>query len=280
MLFSGKTQYQSVEVIETGAFGRTLLLDGKTQSSAKDEHIYHESLVQPIMVAHPSPKTVFIGGGGEGATAREVLRHSSVTRATMVDLDGEVVSLCKQHLTDWHQGAFDNPRLKLVIGDAKATLEQTAEKFDIIILDLADPMEGGPAYQLYTQEYYRTVKSKLNPGGMMVTQAGPASVINCLEVHTAIHQTLKTVFPTVVSYAVQMQSFGEPWGFCIASLGPNPHDLTPAQVNQRIAERKLTGLRHYDGETHQALFSLQKFLREAIANEKRLITQDNPLFVF
>lgn len=280
LLLSAKTSFQFVELLETGSFGRTLLLDGKTQSAATDEHLYHEALVQPAMVLHPSPRTVFIGGGGEGATAREVLRHSSVQRATMVDLDREVVELCREHLPDFHQGAFDDPRLHLQFTEAKRFLEETQERYDVVVLDLVDPMEGGPAYTLYTQEFYRTVLSRMNPGGVMVTQAGPASILNCREVHTAIHKTLKTVFPFVASSWVPMQSFGEPWGFVLASSRQDQRLLTPAEVDRRIGERRITGLRSYDGEAHQGMFSLPRYLREAIAAEDRIITVDKPLFVF
>lgn len=280
LLLSGKTAFQSVELLETGSFGRTLLLDGKTQSTAVDQHVYHESLVQPAMLMHSSPRTVFIGGGGEGATAREVLRHSTVQRATMVDLDREVVELCREHLRDFHQGAFDDPRLNLQFTDAKRFLEETLERYDVVVLDLVDPMDGGPAYTLYTQEFYRTVMSRLNPGGVMVTQAGPASIVNCREVHTAIHKTLKTVFPFVASSWVHMQSFGEPWGFVLASSRQEQRLLTPVEVDRRIGERHLTGLRTYDGEAHQGMFSLPRYLREAIAGEERIITVDKPLYVF
>ncbi len=98
VLYSGKTEYQNVEVLESAVFGRSLVLDGKTQSTERDEHIYHEALVHPSMLMHPQPRTVFIGGGGEGGTLREVLSHHTVERVVMVDLDREVVDLCAARL--------------------------------------------------------------------------------------------------------------------------------------------------------------------------------------
>ena len=92
---SGQTNYQKVEVLESELFGRSLILDGKTQSTERDEHIYHETLVHPAMLCNIEPKQVFIGGGGEGGTLREVLGHKSVERVTMIDLDSEVVALCR-----------------------------------------------------------------------------------------------------------------------------------------------------------------------------------------
>ncbi|MSQ11180.1 MAG: polyamine aminopropyltransferase [Dehalococcoidia bacterium] len=280
VLFSGKTAYQAVELLETPSLGRVLRLDGKTQSAELDEHVYHESLVHPAMLLHPAPRSVFIGGGGEGATAREVLRHGTVERVVMVDLDKELVELCREHLKDFHQGALDDPRLHLVFDDALKHLENTTDRFDVVVMDIADPLEGGPAHLLYTQETYRIVAERLNPGGVLVTQAGPVSMVNYREVHPAIHNTLETVFPTVASYAVHVQSFGEPWGFVLASDARDPRQFTLSQVDQRIRERGLTGLRFYDGQSHQGLFALPRYLREAIAAEERIITTDSPLFIF
>ena len=122
-VYSGHTPFQKVEIVDTVSFGRVLLLDGKTQSTEADEFVYHESLVHPVLLSIPDPKRVFIGGGGEGATLREVLRHRSVKEAVMVDLDAEVVALCREHLATWHQGAFDDPRTTLVHDDALTFLE-------------------------------------------------------------------------------------------------------------------------------------------------------------
>ena len=280
VVFSGRSKYQTVEVIENGCFGRCLVLDGKTQSSQADEFIYHESLVHPIMLAHPRPESVCIAGGGEGATAREALRHNTVKRAVMIDLDQEVVDLCREYLPGHHQGAFDDPRLDLQFNDASVYLQETPETFDVILLDLPDPMEGGPAYLLYTQDFYTMLKGKLNPGGMLVTQSGPASVINYTEVFTAINRTLRDIFPLVTPYSVHMQSFGETWGFNIASLGANPGQLSADDVDQRLAERGIAPLDFYDGAIHGALFALPPYIRAALAAEERRITAENPMFVF
>ncbi|KAL3933736.1 MAG: hypothetical protein SGPRY_000153 [Prymnesium sp.] len=174
VLNSCTSKWQSVDVVELECFGRTLMIDGLIQSCQIDEHIYHESLVHPAMLRHPCPKRVYIGGGGEGSTAREVLRHTSVEKCVMVDIDGDVVRFCKEALPE-NAEAFADPRLELVltfhtsesarqiIDDAKAVLEKGGT-YDVIIMDLDDPLEGGPCYQLYTTEFYQMIKSKLNPG--------------------------------------------------------------------------------------------------------------------
>ena len=176
VLYAGSTAYQKVEVLESDLFGRSLILDGKTQSTEKDEHIYHEGLVHPAMLRHPDPHSVFIGGGGEGATLREVLAHKSVTNVSMVDLDGEVVELCRKFLPQHHQGSFDDPRVKLLHEDARGYLQNCEETFDVMVMDLVDPLEAGTAYLLYTEEFYQIVKSKLNPGGIIVR---PVNIARC-----------------------------------------------------------------------------------------------------
>ena len=189
-VYSGKTPYQSVEILETESLGRSLVLDGKTQSATFDEHIYHEALVHPAMLAHPEPRSVFIGGGGEGATLREALAHPTVERVTMVDLDARVVELSRLHLPTHSRGAFDDSKTTLLHEDARGFLEGTSDKYDVIILDLVDPLEEGTAYTLYTREFYQTALGRLNPGGALVTQSGPGSPLNHKECFTAIVHTL------------------------------------------------------------------------------------------
>jgi spermidine synthase len=280
IIYSGRTQYQQVSILETGPFGRSLVLDGKTQSSEADEFVYHEGLVQPAMVTHAQPQRVFIAGGGEGATAREVLRHRSVQQVVMVDLDAEVVALCREHLPNHHAGAFDDRRLTLLHEDAMAYLENTQDQFDMVIIDVPDPLEGGPAYLLYTQEFYSLVASRMSPGGLIVVQAGAAGPTNHTEVFTAIHRTMGTVFAQTAPYRVYIPSFGTEWGFIIgADAETRPIAGMPAEeINGRLDERLVGSLRFYDGITHQGIFALPKYLRGAFETEERLITKDSPLY--
>ncbi|KAL6055094.1 PABS domain-containing protein [Balamuthia mandrillaris] len=252
------------------------------QSSTYDEYMYHESLVQPIMCSHPNPKTVFIGGGGEGATAREVLRHKTVEKCVMVDIDQDVVEACKKHLPQHHKGAWNDKRLELHYDDAKKILENYPEKFDVIILDLADPLEAGPCYLLYTVEFYEMCKTKLNPGGLLVTQSGPGGALSMHQVFTPVAATLRKVFPHVVSYSTYIASFGDEWGFNIASESEDVQNITAEEVDRRIAERIEGGaesLRYYDGTTHRHKVYPPKHLSTAIAKETRTITADTPLFL-
>ena len=278
VLFSGRTAYQHVEVLESGSFGRSLVLDGKTQSTERDEHIYHQALVQPAMLMHPNPVSVFIGGGGEGGTLREALSHKSVERAVMIDLDQEVVELCRRYLPQHHQGSFDDPRLTLLHQDARGYLERTDEQFDVMIMDLVDPMEGGTAYLLYTQEYYNIVKSRLKPGGILVTQSGPAGLISHQECFTTIYRTLSSIFADTGLYQVHIPAFQTLWGFSLASDSRLPK-FSADQVDRLVSERLGRKLAFYDGESHLSMFNLPKFIRSSVAEETRINRDDSPVFM-
>ncbi len=217
VLFSQQTKFQNVEIIRTGSFGKCLVLDGKIQSSEVDEFVYHEALVQPAMLAHPCPETVFVAGGGEGATIREALSHKTVKRVVMVDIDEGVIAACKRILPEFSQGSFEDKRTELRHVDARDYLAKSGEAFDIIIIDLPDPIEEGPAYLLYTLEFYQLVQERLTPHGLISVQAGSASLTELFN-FSAVYNTLKSVFPVVYPYQVDMPCFGGPWGFCLASL--------------------------------------------------------------
>jgi len=277
VLYKGQTRFQAIQFVRSSVFGDCLVLDGKIQSTEADEFIYHEALVQPAMVAHPCPETVFIAGGGEGATLREVLSHRTVKRAVMVDIDDEVTALCNKYLPGHSRGAFQDKRTEIHHTDARDFLSNCGEKFDIIIIDLPDPIEEGPAYLLYTREFYQIICDRLTDNGIISLQAGSASITDLLNL-SAVNNTLKSVFPIVCAYKVDMPCFGGPWGFCTASLNLNPSLLTSAEIDNRITAKVLTGLKFYDGLTHQGMFSLPKYVRDALARQQRLIADDHPLF--
>jgi spermidine synthase len=278
VFYSGETAYQKVEVLESEVFGRSLVLDGKTQSTEKDEFVYHESLVHPAMLCHPNPKSVFIGGGGEGGTLREVLAHNTVEQATMLDLDREVVELCRRYLPNHHQGSFDDPRTNLQHRDARAFLEEPGDGFDVIILDLVDPLEGGTAYLLYTDEFYRIAKARLNPGGILVTQSGPAGLLSYEECFTTIYNTLGNVFGHTAAAQVHVPAFETLWGFTLAS--DSPLLQTPEEnIDESLSSRVNKDLKHYDAETHRGMFALPKHLRNGIKAETRINRDATPVFM-
>lgn len=281
ILYHEKSKFQEIAVMKTTDFGRTLTIDKRTQSAELDEFVYHESLVHPAMIAHACPKSVFIGGGGEGATAREVLRHNTVERLVMVDLDDVVVEVCKKHLPEWVGGCYEDPRMELVIGDAKAWIENSKEMFDVIILDISDPTEGGPGIALYFQSFYKTVLSKLNPGGIFVTQSGGAGLLTYMECFTVIHNTMRESFPQAYAYISEIPSFGSPWGFNIGVKGrgklPDKDEIN-TRISKRVKDPE--NLRFYDGVTHQGMFGLPKYIKKDIEKEKRVLTEHEQYFSF
>ncbi|KAK4388704.1 Thermospermine synthase ACAULIS5 [Sesamum angolense] len=209
-----------------------------------------------------SPKSVFIMGGGEGSAAREALRHKSIEKVVMCDIDQEVVDFCKKHLTANHE-AFRNMKLDLVINDAKAELEGREEKFDIIVGDLADPVEGGPCYQLYTKSFYQNiVKPKLNNNAIFVTQAGPAGVFTHKEVFSSIYNTIK-------------QASDQP--LCIEA----------GMMDKKIAERIDGELLYLNGASFVASTILNKTVAKTyyvlcfgqLKNETHVYTEDDARFI-
>ena len=278
VFYSGQTAFQKIDVLDSELFGRSLVLDGKTQSTERDEHIYHETLVHPAMLCHPEPEQVFIGGGGEGGTLREALAHGSVARVTMVDLDPEVVELCRKYLPNHHLGSFDDPRTNLLHEDARGYLQDTTDSYDVIILDLVDPLEGGTAALLYTQEFYTIAKSRLNPGGVLVTQSGPAGLLNFTECFTTIFNTLCAVFAHTQAAQVHIPAFQTLWGFTIASDSPFPRALEE-DVDAELARRLTKPLKYYDGESHRNMFALPRFQREGLNSETRVNRDADPVFM-
>jgi spermidine synthase len=279
ILYSGKSEFQSIQVIDTPAFGKCLILDGKIQCSEADEFIYHESLVHPPMLTHPQPETVFIAGGGEGATLREVLAHSTVKRVVMVDIDKMVPDICKEFLPSLGQGSFEDSRVELLHMDAMKYLDEAQQKFDVIIIDLTEPLEESPAYLLYTQEFYQGLKGKLTENGLVALQSGSTSMVISLG-FIAVANTLRTAFSVVAPYQAEIPSFGGSWGFAVASQNLDPRELSPEEVDRRLSRRLSVPLRFYDGLTHRGMFSIPKYLREEMAREKRIITKDQPLFTY
>ena len=250
--YSGRTPFQDVVVMEGEAFGRSLVLDGKTQSTEVDEFAYHEGLVHPSMIAHREPRSVFVAGGGEGATIREVLKHRTVERVVMVDIDREVVELCREYLPNHHSDSFHDPRVELIHDDCLAYLENNEESFDVFIIDVPDPLEAGPAYLLYTQEFYALLRDRMRPEGLMVAQSGPTGPSFHEQCFSAVAKTVSSVFPVVALSETFVPSFGSTWGFVIGSLGPDPASLPIREVDRRLSQRVTGDLRYFDGTTLKA----------------------------
>lgn len=278
-MVEARTKFQHVEIMETASYGKCLVLDGRMQSSTADEFVYHEGLVHPgLLAVEGAPETALVIGGGEGATIREILRYRSMRRVVMVDIDAEVVDLCRRHLPEMHRGAFDDARTELVHEDARGWLERTRERFDLIVIDLVEPLEEGPACLLYTKEFYTLVHSRLTASGTMTMQAGMTK-IGELPFFTAVNRTLREVFPVVAGYQIFVCCFAVPWGFIVASKKVDPRQQDRATIDRLISERVAGTLEFWDGLTHQHAFALPKYIRKALDAETRVITDARPLIV-
>jgi spermidine synthase len=276
-VYHARSEFQDIEIVETEGYGRCLLLDGEVQSFELDEYIYHESLVQPALVMHPDPRRVLVIGGGEGATLREVLRHQSVEQVVMVDLDAQVIAAAREHLPSFHAGAFADPRVRLQFGDGRAFVENCRDPFDAIFIDVTNPMAGGPSFRLFTVEFYRIVRERLTQNGIVVIQSD-AVTLHGLDSAATIHRTIRAVWPYVFAYAVFLPAYTTDWSFTLAASTPiDPLALTAGEVDDRLAARRINGLRFYDGTTHERSFRLPRYARDAFERDGALSRDAAPI---
>ena len=214
-----RSKYQDITVLDSERLGRILLLGegdyAVTQFSEKDEAYYHEAIVHPTMSLHPDPKKVLVIGGGDGGTAREVLRYP-VEQVIMAELDEDVIDVSRKFFPSISNGAFDDPRLKLHVGDGRKYVEETPEKFDVIIMDLTDA--EGPSKMLFTKEFYQSVKSKMTEGGVLSVQTG-SPVFDPVQ-NGRISVTLREVFKNTASYANFIHSFFIMESYVVATDAP------------------------------------------------------------
>jgi spermidine synthase len=263
--FAGRTAFQSVAVLRTAAFGKMLVLDGDTQSSQADEKIYHEALVHPAMAAAGDRTEVLILGGGEGATLREVLRDRSVRRCTMVDIDGQVVELAKRYLPEWSDGAFDDPRARVIVGDALRFLKDDPGRYGVVISDLTEPLPDSPSFPLFNGDVFRDVKARLAPGGVYVLQASTAGFHN-MELHAKMARSLRVHFAHVRSFYTHVPAFDNDWAFIACSDADDVAAVDPARIDAYVGALRGENF-FYDAETHRRIFSLPLYLRRELAKD-------------
>jgi spermidine synthase len=244
-----KSPYQEVIFADIEGLGRSLLIDKFIQSTEKDEYIYHELLVHPAMSLHPNPERVLILGGGEGATLREVLKHSTVKEAVMVDIDPVVVEFSKKYLEHMHRGSFSDSRAKVVIMDGKDYVKQApGNYFDVVIMDLTDPYAGEVAKPLYSSEAFREIRRILRDDGVVVTQAGSSYFYP--EEYKWVLSSVKSSFRHVSEYWFWVPSFGLNVNFILASNAYKLEDYVNTideRLKQRGVETRLVSGRLVEG---------------------------------
>ncbi len=268
VLYHGNTGLQDLIIFENPFFGKVLALDGVIQTTEADEYCYHEMLAHPFILAHGAVNDVLIIGGGDGGALREVLRHRSVKRAVMVEIDRSVIDLCRTHMPTLSDGAFDDPRCELIVADGLRFVEKTDRRFDIIIVDSTDPT--GPGEALFTRTFYSNCQRCLAEGGALVTQNG-VPFFQGKEVADA-YRRMKHVFANsgfyvtaVPSYAGGFMTLGwgaggwgaGGWGAGDANLGHVPEDVIAGRFARAGLETK-----YYSPEVHTAAFKLPAFIRK------------------
>ena len=259
VLYDSRTEHQRLRVIENRQFGRVLTLDGVVQTTEGDEFIYHEMMAHVPILAHGDARRVLIIGGGDGGMAREVLRHRSVEQVTMVEIDAGVVEFSKQYLPSLSAGAFDDPRLDLVIADGADFVRRTDRRFDVVISDSTDPI--GPGEVLFTDTFYGRVKGLLTEDGIFVTQNGvpfmqPAELEGTMRAFRALFRDATCYLASVPTYAGGPMAFG--WGT------EGEARATPlAEIEARFARAGIE-TRYYTPEVHKAAFALPGYVERLV----------------
>ncbi|MCA9715230.1 MAG: methyltransferase domain-containing protein [Myxococcales bacterium] len=263
-----RSAFQDIMVADTVAYGPVLVLDGIIQSCVSDDPMYHETMVHPAMTLHGAARRVLVGGTGEAATTRELLRHSSVERVVTVDLDDEVVQTVREHLPSFCEGVFEDPRVEYRVEDVRETVAKAARgAFDVIFMDITDPIDDGPAADLYSVGWFRRVARVLADDGVLVVQSGEMDVSEMLTPRS-VRTTLLEVFPWAHVVHQFIPSFHGFWTWTLASR--RPLELRPADLEQRIA-RLRPPPRAYSLASHDGVLEPPPYLAARLREPGRII---------
>ena len=257
VLYSGKSPFQKVDVVETEGHGRMLLNDGLVMISERDEFVYHEMIAHVPLFVHPDPRRVLVIGGGDGGTVREVLKHKTVRHCRLVEIDQVVVDACSKFIPQT-ASCLGDPRVIVTIADGVEFVASTAEKYDIVIVDSTDPI--GPAQPLFGPAFYGNVKRVLTDSGIVVSQAESAFYAG--ETQKALLRVLAGVFERVNLYNYTNLTYpGGLWSFSFASKGLRPvWHLDPDRVPKSGID-----FSYYSADVHRGAFAIPAFMRKHLA---------------
>lgn len=260
-LFNERSEFQKVTVVETEQLGKALMLDDLWMTAEGDEKTYHEMIVHPAMTTAPSIERVLIIGGGDGGTAREVLRYDGVKHVDMVEIDGMVVEACKKHLPEIGS-AWDDPRLHVTIGDGIEWVKRgDVAPYDVILVDGSDPV--GPAEGLFDRSFYQGCRDLLGDDGVFVTQSEGTHLFR--DVHLDMVRTIGEVFGQAHPfYATVMIYAGAAWSWTYASASTSPLDIKDERA--AFAEEFTE---YYNRDVHRGAFAVPNSLKRALAKESR-----------
>lgn len=261
VVFRQKSEFQDIAILQTARFGRVLTLDGVVQTTEGDEFVYHEMLTHVPILAHGDVRKVCIIGGGDGGALEEALKHPQVEKVTMVEIDRAVVDLCKEYIPSICGDAFEDPRTDLVITDGVRFVAETAEKYDVMIVDSTDPI--GPAEVLFEQNFYKDCARCLTDRGVLVTQSG-VSFMQGAEA-TTMHRRLGAVFADAAFYLAQVPTYATGFmtlGWGCRSAGPRARPV--AEVRRAYGALGLQ-TRYYNPDIHAACFALPNYVKALMA---------------
>jgi spermidine synthase len=215
-------------------------------------------MTHPALLSHANPQSILVIGGGDGGSSEEIFKHPSVKRIVIAELDPAVIEVSREYLREIHKGALDDPRLEIRIGDGFDYVKGTSEKFDLIVLDLTDP--DTPAFHLYSEEFFRMCRERLNPGGILTLHLGtPVYAPETVRRNAA---NLRKVFNHVQPMALYIPLYGSLWCLAVASDSVNPRLMSTEAIAARLRERRIGGLKYFNAELHGALFALPSFVKE------------------
>lgn len=246
-----KTEYQDLAIVDTYSFGRMLLLDGIVQTTIKDEYVYHEMIAHIPLFTHPNPKKVLVVGGGDGGAIREVLKHPSVEKAVLCEIDKEVINECKRFLPEI-SCALDDTRCQIFVGDGIKYVHEHKNEFDVIIVDSTDPF--GAAEGLFGGSFYKEIYDCLTEDGIFIAQTETPFYLP--EVVKRVYNDANAVFPITKLFMAGIPTY--PSGFWSFTVGSKKHDPETADLSNSID----IDTKYYTKKLHKACFVLPKFVEE------------------
>ncbi|GAA0357770.1 polyamine aminopropyltransferase [Bacillus horti] len=250
-LHSEQTEFQKLDMIETDQFGTMLVLDGMVMTTDVDEFVYHEMVTHVPLFTHPNPKKVLVVGGGDGGAIREVLKHPSVEKAVLVEIDGKVIEYSKQYLPNI-AGKLDDPRVEVQVDDGFMHIHNHKNEYDVIMVDSTEPV--GPAAKLFEKGFYQGIYDALTEEGIFVAQSDNPWFHG--DLIKKVFADVQDIFPVTRLYTCNIPTY--PSGMWTFTLGSKKHD--PVEVD--ITKIPELDTKYYTPELHRAAFVLPKFVKD------------------
>ncbi|MEZ3478790.1 MAG: polyamine aminopropyltransferase [Lachnospiraceae bacterium] len=257
-LYSSQSEFQRIDIFSSKEFGRFLTLDGYMMLTQKDEFIYHEMMVHVPMAVHPKVRKVLVIGGGDGGTARELIRYPAIEQIDVVEIDEEVVSACRTHLPQTACG-FDDERVRLYYEDGLKYVRRYEDAYDLILVDSTDPF--GPGEGLFTKEFYGNCYKALKADGIMVNQHESPFYPNDAVAMQRAHKRIVDSFPISKVYQAHIPTYPSGhWLFGFASKRYHP------LADQDADRWKALGIqtRYYNEQLHKGAFALPNYVEEML----------------